>query len=124
GVLTSGRRRFGPLSLPVPVEGHSSAQAEPLATPLPDGSAAVLAFHDVTALARADQMRVDFVANASHELRTPLSTLIGFLETLAGPAKDDTVARERFLPIMLDQARRMARLVSELLSRSRTELNQ
>src|SRR5262249_62170547 len=108
--------RAGHISRLHQVDRDSSGVFALIAEPLPDGSAAVLAFHDVTALARADQMRVDFVANASHELRTPLSTLIGFLETLAGPAKDDTVARERFLPIMLDQARRMARLVSDLLS--------
>jgi two-component system phosphate regulon sensor histidine kinase PhoR len=69
-------------------------------------------------------MRADFIANASHELRTPLSTLIGFLETLAGPAREDTEARARFLPIMLEQARRMARLVSDLLSLSRIELHE
>jgi two-component system phosphate regulon sensor histidine kinase PhoR len=75
-------------------------------------------------LKRADQMRVDFVANASHELRTPLSTLIGFIETLGGPARNDPEARDRFLAIMLEQAQRMARLVADLLSLSRIELNE
>ena len=68
-------------------------------------------------------MRVDFVANASHELRTPLASLLGFIETLQGPARDDAEARERFLGIMLEQARRMARLVDDLLSLSRIEQN-
>ncbi len=67
-------------------------------------------------------MRVDFVANASHELRTPLASLLGFVETLRGPARDDAAARERFLAIMETQARRMARLVDDLLSLSRIEL--
>jgi two-component system phosphate regulon sensor histidine kinase PhoR len=68
-------------------------------------------------------MRADFVANASHELRTPLATLSGFIETLQGPARDDTAARERFLKIMQAQATRMARLIDDLLSLSRIELN-
>jgi two-component system phosphate regulon sensor histidine kinase PhoR len=72
---------------------------------------------------RADRLRADFVANASHELRTPLATLVGFIETLRGPAKDDAEARARFLAIMQEQAARMARLVADLLSLSRIELN-
>jgi two-component system phosphate regulon sensor histidine kinase PhoR len=68
-------------------------------------------------------MRADFVANASHELRTPLAALTGFIETLKGPARDDPAARERFLAIMDEQARRMARLIDDLLSLSRIELN-
>jgi two-component system phosphate regulon sensor histidine kinase PhoR len=70
----------------------------------------------------ADRVRVDFVANASHELRTPLASLAGFIETLQGPARDDTVARDRFLGIMREQAERMSRLVNDLLSLSRIEM--
>nr|WP_244978003.1 ATP-binding protein [Aureimonas jatrophae] len=66
-------------------------------------------------------MRTDFVANASHELRTPLASLTGFIETLKGPAREDAAARERFLDIMLDQSRRMSRLIDDLLSLSRIE---
>jgi two-component system phosphate regulon sensor histidine kinase PhoR len=69
-------------------------------------------------------MRADFIANASHELRTPLTTLTGFIETLRGPARDDAEARERFLAIMHQQAARMTRLVEDLLSLSRIELNE
>jgi two-component system phosphate regulon sensor histidine kinase PhoR len=70
----------------------------------------------------SEQMRTDFVANASHELRTPLATLLGFLETL----QDDSAAehaptRQRFLKIMWDEARRMHRLVDDLISLSRIE---
>ena len=68
-------------------------------------------------------MRADFIANASHELRTPLAALSGFIDTLRGPARDDAVARERFLAIMQAQAGRMARLIDDLLSLSRIELN-
>jgi two-component system phosphate regulon sensor histidine kinase PhoR len=67
-------------------------------------------------------MRVDFIANASHELRTPLASLLGFIETLQGPARNDAAARERFLEIMREQARRMTRLIDDLLSLSRIEL--
>jgi two-component system phosphate regulon sensor histidine kinase PhoR len=85
------------------------------------GVAALLALYDVTAIRRAEQMRADFVANVSHELRTPLATLLGFTETLRGPARDDAAARDRFLGIMHEQASRMSRLVRDLLSLSRIE---
>jgi two-component system, OmpR family, phosphate regulon sensor histidine kinase PhoR len=84
----------------------------------------MLSLHDITELKRAEQMRADFIANASHELRTPLATLTGFIETLRGPARDDSEARERFLAIMSGQAARMARLVEDLLSLSRIEMNE
>ncbi len=87
----------------------------------PPPGRAVVVLHDLTALMRAEQMRVDFVANASHELRTPIATLAGFIETLRGPARDDPEARDRFLGIMSEQAERMARLVDDLLSLSRIE---
>src|SRR5579884_845378 len=83
----------------------------------------LMTFHDLTPLRRVEEMRADFVANASHELRTPLAALSGFIETLQGPARDDAKARERFLAIMQEQARRMARLIDDLLSLSRIELN-
>ncbi|MCX8995874.1 phosphate regulon sensor histidine kinase PhoR [Rhizobiaceae bacterium BDR2-2] len=96
----------------------------PLARVLPeaDGAHYVLSLRDISELRRIDRMRSDFVANASHELRTPLASMRGFIETLQGPAKDDTRARERFLSIMLDQATRMSRLVDDLLSLSRLEV--
>ncbi|MBV8917805.1 ATP-binding protein [Bradyrhizobium sp.] len=83
----------------------------------------LMTFHDQTPLRRVEEMRADFVANASHELRTPLAALSGFIDTLQGPAKEDTKARERFLAIMHTQATRMARLIDDLLSLSRVELS-
>ncbi|MFG1397521.1 ATP-binding protein [Roseixanthobacter pseudopolyaromaticivorans] len=83
----------------------------------------LLTFRDLTHQRRIEQMRADFVANASHELRTPLASLLGFIETLLGPARNDVAARERFLGIMAAQARRMSRLIEDLLSLSRIELN-
>ncbi|OAS25414.1 two-component sensor histidine kinase [Methylobacterium platani] len=86
------------------------------------GPNVVLFLRDLTSAQRLETMRVDFVANASHELRTPLASLLGFIETLQGPARDDTKARERFLGIMRVQALRMTRLIDDLLSLSRIEL--
>jgi two-component system phosphate regulon sensor histidine kinase PhoR len=81
----------------------------------------MLNLRDLSEIRRAERMRVDFVANVSHELRTPLTSLLGFVETLQGPARNDPVARDRFLAIMGEQARRMSRLVDDLLSLSRLE---
>jgi len=83
----------------------------------------LISVQDLTPLRRVEEMRADFVANASHELRTPLASLSGFIDTLQGPARDDPAARERFIEIMKGQARRMARLIDDLLSLSRIELN-
>ncbi|NOD91494.1 two-component sensor histidine kinase [Ruegeria sp. HKCCD4884] len=85
------------------------------------GGAILATFQDITHLEHASQMRRDFVANVSHELRTPLTALMGFIETLRGPARDDPGARDRFLQIMTDEANRMNRLVGDLLSLNRVE---
>jgi len=90
----------------------------------PGGATALMLFVDLSSVRRAEQMRVDFVANVSHELRTPLATLLGFIETLQGPARDDADARDRFLDIMKAQGHRMSRLVNDLLSLSRIETNE
>lgn len=88
------------------------------------GDARVLiGFVDITQARLTERMRVDFVANASHELRTPLATLLGFIETLQGPAAEDEPARTRFLDIMGREAQRMSRLIDDLLSLSRIELD-
>ncbi|MBW8814247.1 MAG: ATPase [Caulobacterales bacterium] len=84
----------------------------------------VVMLRDETDARRTERMRADFLANASHELRTPLASLAGFVETLRTHARDDTEAREKFLGIMAQQATRMARLVDDLLSLSRIELNE
>ncbi len=84
----------------------------------------LVSLRDLTEERRLERLRADFVANASHELRTPLASVVGFVETIQGPAKNDPAARERFLAIMLAQANRMARLIDDLLSLSRVELNE
>ena len=88
---------------------------------LTDG-ACLVRFLDRSEARAAEQMRVDFVANASHELRTPLSTLIGYTETLREQSDElDTATRERFLSVVHDEARRMQRVVEDLISLSRIE---
>lgn len=101
-----------------------TAAARPLAGAGGREDLALLVLRDQTDLRRAERMRADFLANASHELRTPLASLSGFIETLRGPARDDVGAREKFLGIMQTQAERMARLIDDLMSLSRIELNE
>jgi len=98
-----------------PIQAESSSDAD---------ARALILMRDVTALRRGEQMRADFVANVSHELRTPLTSLVGFIETLRGPAKDDTEAQDRFLGLMETQSTRMTRIVNDLLSLSRIEMNE
>ncbi len=101
-----------------PVAGEEAAEGTA------DGAAVLVLVEDHTRLARTERMRRDFIANASHELKTPLASLAGFIETLEGPAADDPAALKRFLPIMAVQAERMKRLVEDLTSLSRIEMNE
>ena len=112
------------LTIRVPVERHLEVHVARIEASGARKSAMLLLFHDMTAIRRAERLRADFVANASHELKTPLTVLSGFIETLEGPARDDDQARARFLAIMREQAGRMGRLVNDLLSLSRIELNE
>jgi two-component system, OmpR family, phosphate regulon sensor histidine kinase PhoR len=123
-VLAGDEVRAVEFAVSVPVARLLQARIARIEGPSLDGAAAVITLHDITAMKRADEMRADFIANAGHELKTPLSTLLGFIETLRGPARDDTAAHARFLGIMHEQAARMARLVDDLLSLSRIELNE
>jgi two-component system phosphate regulon sensor histidine kinase PhoR len=99
-----------------------------LARPMGAGPAgarlALLVLREETEQRRVERTRADFLANASHELRTPLASLAGFIETLRGHARDDVGARDRFLGIMQAQTERMARLIDDLMSLSRIELNE
>jgi two-component system phosphate regulon sensor histidine kinase PhoR len=111
------------LVLPAPVPRQWQASVAAL-DPTPDGGQFLVVLTDRTREGAAERMRADFVANASHELRTPLTSLIGFIETLRGPAADDPAATQRFLGIMGEQAARMERLIADLLSLSRIELGE
>jgi two-component system phosphate regulon sensor histidine kinase PhoR len=125
-VLAGASPRNVEFTRPDRVEQIFEARLEPIAddTVGEDDARVVMVLRDVTSMRRSERMRADFVANVSHELRTPLSSLIGFIETLRGPARDDPDARERFLELMQTQATRMSRLVADLLSLSRIEMNE
>lgn len=88
------------------------------------GGRLVITMQSLTEEKRLGAMRTDFIANASHELRTPLTSLLGFIDTLLGPAAKDAAAREKFLGIMRTQAVRMSKLIDDLLSLSRIEMRQ
>ncbi|MGF1551384.1 MAG: ATP-binding protein [Paracoccaceae bacterium] len=84
----------------------------------------LVAVEDRTRARRSEELHRDFVANASHELKTPLAALSGLIETLLGHGRDDPEALARFLPMMATQTERMRRLVEDLLSLNRIELNE
>ena len=105
-------------------ERFVEAWVEPLSAPAGGQPQVLVVVRDMTAVRRSEGVRADFVANVSHELRTPLASLLGFIETLRGPAADDAGAQARFLALMDTQAARMARLVDDLLSLSRIEMNE
>lgn len=111
-----------------PLMGAHEQNFEAYVAPIEDGDrvlrSTLVVLRDTTKAERVEQMRADFVANASHELRTPLASLTGFIDTLRGHAKEDPEAQERFLGIMAEQATRMRRLIDDLLSLSRIELNE
>ncbi len=110
---------------PGSVARSCQALVAPLGVEDGDGNMRSLVFvRDLTSERRVEQMRADFIASASHELRTPIASLLGFIETMRGHAKTDPEAREKFLGIMQSQAERMQRLVSDLMSLSRIELNE
>jgi two-component system, OmpR family, phosphate regulon sensor histidine kinase PhoR len=93
-------------------------------TLIPVGEPVYMLVNDRTRERALEKSRADFVANSSHELRTPLASLIGFIETLRGPAADDPEAQQRFLGIMAEQAGRMQRVIADLLSLSRIEISE
>ncbi len=123
-VLADGKHIRAQIILQTPVARHYELHAMPVNQNHDAKVRAALVLLDVTAAHNVEQMRADFVANVSHELRSPLAALTGFIETLKGAAKDDVAARARFLDIMEGEAKRMARLIDDLLSLSRVEANE
>jgi two-component system, OmpR family, phosphate regulon sensor histidine kinase PhoR len=123
-VMASGEAETVQWSERVPVERLFEVSVAPLMTSGGQAAATLITLRDQTEARRVERLRVDFIANASHELRTPLASLLGFIETLQGSARDDEKARDRFLTIMAEQGRRMARLIEDLLSLSRIEQKQ
>lgn len=119
--LRTGVRAEGEFAISLPNENWFRVEVTPLS---PDVPLMTVLLTNRSEQRRLERMRADFVANASHELRTPLTSVIGFIDTLQGPASKDETAREKFLGLMRSQAERMARLIEDLLSLSRIELHQ
>jgi two-component system phosphate regulon sensor histidine kinase PhoR len=105
-VGTVRRRNFSVTAAPVRAAGANGA---------------VMVLHDITELRRLERVRRDFVANVSHEFKTPLTAIQGFAETLLSGALDDKANRKRFVEIIREHARRLARLTDDLLKLSRIE---
>jgi two-component system phosphate regulon sensor histidine kinase PhoR len=122
--LTTNQSQTAEVVLRAPVPRDLYATVVPMDAQLADGGQALVVLSDRTRERVVERMRADFVANVSHELRTPLASLIGFVETLRGPAADDPPAQQRFLEIMAEQGARMNRLIDDLLSLSRIELTE
>jgi two-component system, OmpR family, phosphate regulon sensor histidine kinase PhoR len=122
-VRRSGRAETVELHQTVPTETWHRVTIAPTTTPQ-TGELMLVTLQSLTEERRLDALRTDFIANVSHELRTPLTSLVGFIDTLMGPAAKDTAAQERFLPIMRAQATRMTKLIEDLLSLSRIEMRQ
>lgn len=121
--IETGTAQGSELHIPVPNETWYRASVVPY-RPSEERSFVAITLYDFTEQKRTDRMRGDFIANASHELRTPLTSLMGFIDTLQGPAAKDEAARGRFLGIMRSQSERMSSLIDDLLSLSRIELRQ
>jgi two-component system phosphate regulon sensor histidine kinase PhoR len=84
----------------------------------------MIVFHDVTRLKKLEKIRIDFVANVTHEIRTPLTAIIGYLETIKDGAINNIEETKKFIDIILKQAERLNRLVEDLLTISKIELNE
>lgn len=121
-VLEHGGTRRVDYELHVPLPRHFEAFVAAM-TAFDAEESALILLKDLTREQQTERMRADFVAHASHELRTPLASLLGFIETLQGAARKDEASRDRFLALMQNQAERMKRLIDDLLSLSRIEMN-
>lgn len=122
GAVREGETQSVEYQTPAQVDRHTRCYVAPVTWGV--DRAAMLVFHDQTARISTERMRADFLANASHELRTPLASLTLLIETLSGPARDISADRDRFLAMMQVQADRMRRLIDDLLSLSRIELDE
>ena len=89
-------------------------------TDRPDGVIAVI--QDITEHVKLDNMQKEFVADVSHELKTPITSIMGYADTLL-EGEYDKETQEKFLNVIAVEARRMAKLVTDLLTLSRYDSN-
>jgi two-component system, OmpR family, phosphate regulon sensor histidine kinase PhoR len=122
--LADIQKSGGATEVDIEFRGRQTRQVNAHLSPLGTAGDVLVVLRDLTREQAIEKMRSDFVANASHEMRTPLASIIGSIETLQGAAKDDAKARDMFLATMLSQAHRMKRLIDDLLTLSRIELNE
>jgi two-component system phosphate regulon sensor histidine kinase PhoR len=122
--LAQAREDGSPQTVDIEVRGRTPRQLSAHLAPMGSRGEVLILLRDLTREQAIEKMRSDFVANASHEMRTPLASIMGTIETLQGAAKNDAKARDMFLETMLGQARRMKRLIDDLLTLSRIELNE
>ena len=108
GELFIGRREFEMTSVPMGSDNGAI-------------TGAVVLFHDITELKRADEIRRDFVANVSHELRTPLSILRGYIETMLDDPKMPRAECARILEVMDQHSKRLGLLANDLLTLAQLE---
>ena len=116
----SGQTTSDEVRIQNPSPRYLSVSAAPVKRGNGTGMAWLFVFHDITQIKTYETMRADFIANLTHEIRTPLSALYGYAETLAHGVEDKETER-RFLGIIERQAKRLARLVDDLLSLSDLE---
>ncbi len=124
GGLKQVRETQSPVTVDYESRGKIVRQFGVHIAPIGESGKLLVQLRDFTREQAIEKMRSDFVANASHEMRTPLASIIGGIETLQGAAKNDEKARDKFLVTMLTQAQRMRRLIDDLLTLSRIELNE
>ena len=122
--VTEVRATGQAMTIDIEIQSRPPRQFSAHVAPIGQSAELLVVLRDLTREQSIERMRSDFVANASHEMRTPLAAIIGTIETLQGPAKNDAKAREKFFDSMLVQARRMKRLIDDLLTLSRIELNE
>ena len=124
GGLIQARETNAPIVVDYVSRGKIARQFSFHIAPIGNSGQLLLVMRDFTREQAIEKMRSDFVANASHEMRTPLATIMASIETLQGAAKNDANAREKFLGTMMVQSQRMKRLIDDLLTLSRIELNE
>lgn len=124
--LENGTRNTVIYQIETPVIRHMRTKVHPIEAPAnaQDPQRVLVMYYDITDLVIANTLRSEFLANASHELKTPIASILGYIETLRGHAKNDAVARDKFLIIMQEQAERMQRLITDILSLRRIELKE
>ena len=123
-VFGGARRSVKVIAFDTPVRALLEVTVAAMPAGRSDGARAVLSLTDISEKHEVEKMRSDFVANVSHELRSPLTAMAGFIETLKNAAREDPAARARFLDLMEHEASRMVRLVADLLSLSKVEVNE